>query len=85
MTRSQLEAVHDMLAELIGSWNNAAAREDRGPPNNAIVLTVSDDGSGSIGRRRSGEDTVEDFHAFRDVDELVKVLEECEYVEIDEG
>ncbi len=81
--RAQLEAVHDALVEVVDAWNDAAADEDRGWSNNAICLTLYDDGSGSIGRRR-GKDTVEDWHDFDDFEQLVKVLKDGENVAFEE-
>lgn len=88
MTRKQLEAVHEALTEIIDSWNDAAADEDRGRSNDALVLTLDDDGSGSLGRRvRAWEygvpDSVEDLYDFRDVGELLDVLANREGVELE--
>jgi len=82
MNRSQLEAVHDALVEIIDGWNSSAADDDRGPSNDTICLTLGDDGAGFIGRRSAGQDTVEDWHTFKDLDELVSVLKD-EGVEFD--
>ena len=85
MTKAQLEAVHDALVEIIDSWNQAAADEDRGPSNDAICLTLYDDGSGTIGRRTFGIEGVEEFHGFDNFDSFVSILEKGEGVEFEEG
>ncbi len=74
MTRNQLEAVVDAFVEIIDSWNDGDVDEDRGRSNNAICLTLWDDGSGKIGRRFSEGHEVEDFHEFDDIIDLVRVL-----------
>ena len=76
MTKAQLEAVVEALVEIVSSWNEAAADEDRGPGNDAICLTLGDDGSGSIGRRNWFADSVEDFHDFADLDDLIGILKD---------
>lgn len=84
MTRRQLEAVHDALAELIDSINDAGADEDRGRSNDALCLTIFDDGSGRLGCRKwfsTGE--TEDWSDFDNFDQLVEVLKD-QGVEIDE-
>ncbi len=91
MTRQQLEAVVDALVEIVDGWNDAMVEDDRGRGDRRLCLTLHDDGSGTLGEVREAwikEDMcmshVEDFHEFRDLDELVKVLSEGEYVELDE-
>lgn len=82
MTRAEIENVLNALAEIIDGWNDAAADEDRGRRNDALCLTVFDDGSGRLGRRcwtysdKPGEPDmdVEDWHDFDDADGLVKLL-----------
>ena len=74
MTRTQLEAVWEALVEIVDSWNDAAADEDRGRSNDRICLTLCDDGSGSLGRRSWGIEAVEDWHDFADLDGLLKVF-----------
>lgn len=79
MTREQLEAVVNELVAVVDSWNDAQADDDRGKGNNAICLTLWDDGSGRIGVRRwDGKDglTTEDMHDFADLDGLAKVLDD---------
>lgn len=73
MTRAQLEAVHDALTEIIDSWNDAAADDDRGRSHDALCLTIDDDGSGRIGRRATwDEGRVEVWHDFNNMDELLQ-------------
>ncbi len=75
MKRTQLEAVHEVLTELIDGLNDAAADEDRGRSNDALCLTVFDDGSGRCGRRSHfASNEVEDWHDFDDLAGLAKVL-----------
>ena len=80
MTRSQLEAVYDELVSMIGAQNSAAADDDRGPANDRLCLTLGDDGAGAIGRRirydEESNDEVEDYYEFKDLDELVGILED---------
>lgn len=84
MKKEQLEAVHEALVEILDAWNDAAADEDRGRANDALVLTLWDDGSGFLGRRdHCHDDKVEDFHEFHDFDGLLKTLTEKEGVELD--
>lgn len=92
LTREKLEAVVDALVEVVGSWNDAAQDEDLGRSNDLLILTLADDGSGSVGRRRPdylGPDgqvvrDVEDWHEFADVDGLVRVLRD-EGIEVENG
>jgi hypothetical protein len=74
MTRTQLEAVIDALAALIGGMNDAAADDDRGPNHDALWLRLYDDGSGRIGVVRSWTNEVEELYGFDDPAGLVKVL-----------
>jgi hypothetical protein len=91
MTQQQLEAVVDALIGIVTSWNRAGADEGCGSSNHAVHLTLFDDGSGRVGRRRfGGEDRngmpqldTEDWHDFRDFGELVKVLHDGEGVEFE--
>lgn len=83
MTRKQLEAVHDALTQLIDSWNDAAADEDRGRSNDGLVLTVFDDGSGTIGRRKWATEGESVLLIFDDFEELSKSLAENEYIEFE--
>lgn len=81
MTREQLEAVYDELVSNLGSSNQAAADDDRGPANDTFAMTLYDDGSGSIGRRTRYEgpeghvDETQDFYDFTDFESLVKALQ----------
>jgi hypothetical protein len=77
MTRAQLEAVHDALVSIIDGWNDAAVVIGRGRANDALCLTLFDDGSGRLGRR-AGWDfrEVQDFHSFDDLDGLLALLRE---------
>lgn len=85
LTREQLEAVIEGLVVIVDSWNDAAADEDRGRSNDAICLTLWDDGSGRIGRRSWFESNqVEDWHEFNNLDELIQKLRD-EGLEIAEG
>jgi hypothetical protein len=82
MTRRELENVIDSLVEIAYSWNQGAADEDRGPDSSALCLTLFDDGSGRLGRRRwtgiPGNLDVEDYYDFNNLEELARVLEdEC--------
>lgn len=83
MTRQQLEAVVDCLVELVSDWNDAAEDEDRGRADDAICLTLCDDGSGRLGRRRTASSEVEDWHEFNDLDGLIEVLTQGECVELE--
>jgi hypothetical protein len=75
VTKDQLEAVVDALAEVVDSWNEAAADDGRGPANDALCLTIWDDGSGSLGRRSWGTpNEVEDWHGFQDTAGLAEIL-----------
>lgn len=84
MTKSQLEAVIDALAQLAESYNEPAD-EEHGWGNDPICLSIWGDGSGTIGRRRSPHE-FEDIHEFDTFGELVKVLqnEGVEFTEEDE-
>jgi hypothetical protein len=84
MTREALEAVVDALVGVVDSWNGAAADEDRGRSNDAICLTLYDDGSGTIGRRHPGGSEVEDWHQFDTFNELVEKLRDGEGVEVED-
>jgi hypothetical protein len=83
MTVEQLRAVWETLTELVDAWNDAAADEDRGRANNALAVTLYDDGSGRIGRRNWHDGTVDDWHEFNNFEELVVVLRDSEGVEFD--
>lgn len=83
MTREQLEVVHGALTELVDSWNDAAADEDRGRGNNALVLVLHDDGSGLIGQKHWGCDDVQPHYEFDNFDELVKALKDGEGVDFE--
>jgi hypothetical protein len=84
MTPAQLEAVHDALVQIVDSWNDAAADEDRGRSNDALCLTLYDDGSGRLGRRSPGNNyEVEDWHDFSDLAGLLAVLRDAEHAEIE--
>lgn len=78
MTKAQLEAVIEELVAIVDSWNDAQADDDRGRGNDGIVLSLWDDGSGTIGRRRFGiggePDDFEDWHDFADLEGLIGVL-----------
>lgn len=76
MTRTQLEAIHEALTELIDCWNAAAEDGDRGRAQDALCLTLYDDGSGSLGRRSPHTDQVEDWHTFNDAECLWRLLTE---------
>lgn len=74
MTKSQIETVVGGLVEIIESWNDTDG-EDRGRRNDAICLTLFDDGSGLLGRRRCFEmNHVEDWHDFKNLDELAELF-----------
>lgn len=73
MTKKDLESVVDGLAELIGEWNQAAEDGDRGAANDALVLTIMDDGSGSLGKRGWGG-TVDEIHQFDNAEHLAQLL-----------
>lgn len=83
MTRDQLAAVVYALVEIIDSWNDSAADEDRGRSDDGICLTLWDDGSGNISRRVSGTAEVEDIHDFDNLNDLVDALVYGEGVELD--
>lgn len=74
MTREQLEAVYDELVSNVGSTNRAVADEDRGPGCQMLVLSIADDGSGSIGQRHPSDAAVQDWYAFDNFEDLVQVL-----------
>lgn len=76
MKADQIEPLLNALAEIIDSWNDAQYDGDRGRGNNAITLTVYDDGSGRIGARRSHDDQVEDLYDFNDAAQLADILEQ---------
>lgn len=75
MTKHELGAVVETMADVADSWNDAAADGDRGRGNDQIVISVFDDGSGSIGKR-SWNGEVEDLARFDDAAALVKIFEE---------
>jgi hypothetical protein len=79
MTRQQLEAVIECLVEIAESWNEG----DRYENNNALCLTLYEDGSGRLGRR--GEfATVLDLHTFNSFEGLCRVLEDGEGVKFED-
>ena len=84
MTKSQLESVIDALVEIVDGWNDAAADDERGRANDAICLSLWDDGSGTLGRRAAWSiNEVEDWHEFDNIDELLRVLLDGEGVELE--
>lgn len=74
MTREQLTAVIDALAESADSTNDAMADDDRGRGNKAICLTIYEDGSGRIGYRGFGNE-VEDVGDFDSVETVAQAME----------
>lgn len=85
MTKRELEAVHEELVSIVDGWNDAAADEDRGRANDALCLTLYDDGSGRVGRRLWYENSrVEDFYGFNNLDDLLKALVDNENTEVDD-
>ena len=84
MTKAQLEAVHEALCEIIDSWNSSGVDDDRGRSNDAVHITIHDDGSGFLGVRRchhgakglDGQELngVEDWHEFKDLDGLFELF-----------
>jgi hypothetical protein len=83
MTRNDLRAVHEALAELIASSNQAAADDDRGPKNEMLVIMIGDDGSGAVGRRTGVADCpIVDLRFFDDLEELAGLFE-CEGLEFE--
>lgn len=74
LKRSHLN-MHEALCQVIDGWNESAEDGDRGRANDAICLTIYDDGSGSLGKR-SWPSTVEveDIYEFHDSDGLLKIL-----------
>ena len=82
MTRQQLEAVIEALAEVVSSWNDGKVNEGRG---HGLCLTLYEDGSGRLGMRSSSYATyVQDTHTFGSFDGLCRVLEDGEGVAFDE-
>ena len=83
MTRRQLEAVIDALAEVADSWNEGATDDDRVKPSDALCLSLKSDGSGIIGRLGYYGD-MNPIHTFGCFDGLCRVLEDGEGVAFDE-
>lgn len=73
ISRKSLEEVVGALASEIDAWNRAAADDDRGPANDAICLTVFDDGSGRIGKRCTF-DVIENYFDFDNLDQLCDLM-----------
>ncbi len=71
---SQLEAVVNALAEQMNADNSACQDEDKGRGRQMLVLTICDDGSGSVGYRHLGMKEVEDCFDFHDAAQLAQVL-----------
>jgi hypothetical protein len=82
ITKGQIASVMNALTEIVDSWNDAAQDDDRGRSNDLLILTVADDGSGHLGKRHPtykgpyGSDVidVEDWHAFKDYEDLFGVF-----------
>ncbi len=75
MTRQQFEEVFDALVDIVDAWNDAAADDDRGRGNDAIVLIIHDDGSGWLGRTMGLLSEVERLHQFDNGVSLSAILE----------
>jgi hypothetical protein len=74
ITKEQLKEAFDLLAELIDSWNDAAADDDRGRDNKVLCLTIWDDGSGRLGTVWQHVGEMNTTCEFDNTDELVAYL-----------
>lgn len=82
MTKSKLEAVVTMLAELTKEWNKSARERLSTNQTYKVALVIHEGGYGTLEKRYMG--ALVDRSSFNDAAELAEILEHNEGVGFDE-
>lgn len=82
VNKAQLLKALDALIELIDDWNDLAADEDQGRSNDALILTLADDGSGYLANGWPTSDYINKQCSFSNPTELVNYL--ADWLKFDE-